>query len=263
LITAEAVDTILSSIVQPAALEALTSTKVKKLLQEPQVVDVIFPFLDHILSFFDSFADGEDDPDAEAIEEVAMRRAAGETVADARGARSMSIDAWFNCLEAIQLLDRDFGKAQGPGQRKAQLFQGADEDVLTTKEASMAFFLAQSEDEGTGADVAGIAELDSKEFIEALAHACFAKWEDPDVPLHRKLLDLFDLIRRYQAIACKERAIASACPRAHVEVPLFAFNGASSALLDRDRVRADLAQRRQQRILEYRLAQEVDSEATS
>lgn len=257
-ITAEAVEDVLGKIVVPAALEALTSTKVKTLLRQPETIDVVFPFLDQIMSFFAEFADGEDDPSPEVVDDVKMRQAAGECVAEARGEPSMSIGAWFDCLEAVTLLDRNFGKTQGPGQRKAQLFQGIDEDVLTTKEASMAFFLAQSEDEANaGEDTAGIAELDAKEFVEALAHACFAKWEDPDVPLHHKLSDLFDLIRRRRAIAASKQAMAAETVRA--EIPLFVSNGASTALADRERVRAEIARRREERLRAPRASPEAGS----
>jgi hypothetical protein len=85
---------------------------------------------------------------------------------------------------------------------------------LTRAEATQAFKLAQSEDEGgaeqgTGVQAAvddddihgpasspsdGLTELDFQECVEAFAHVSLSKWRDPGVPLAQKLAWLLDLI---------------------------------------------------------------------
>jgi hypothetical protein len=81
-----------------------------------------------------------------------------------------------------------------------QIGQGAGSDVLTRAEASLAFKLAQSEDEGGATDdlpVEGLDELDFQECIEAFAHVALGKWEDPDVNLGSKMAWLVDMIEEW------------------------------------------------------------------
>lgn len=78
--------------------------------------------------------------------------------------------------------------------------QGADSDVLTHAEASLAFKLAQSEDEGGATEdlpVEGLDELDFQECMEAFAHVALGKWEDPGVSLGAKLAWLVDMMEEW------------------------------------------------------------------
>jgi len=247
-ISAEAAREVLEQVVVPTAQGAMTSTTVRGYLRQADTIDVLFPCMDEVRSFFDEFADSVEDPDEDALAEARTKRAIGLDAEDPVGERVMTMTAWFKALEAIDLLDRSFGKSRDG---KSQMFQGAGEDVLTVKEASMAFFLAQSEDEGAApdedSDAEGLAELDFFEFIEAIAHACLAKWEDDAVPLADKIRMLVQLLHTRKDGLQEAAAEAVARTIQSTEIPLFARLGCTDALTRREEVRAGIRARRAER----------------
>ncbi|KAA0161290.1 hypothetical protein FNF31_03904 [Cafeteria roenbergensis] len=279
---------VFETIVEPAAANAMTSTTVRKMLRCADTMDTLFPALDHIQALFEEFCDGFDEPGEDELQAARMKQAAGQAVQLPQEEPIMSIHAWFTALEAIGILDRNLGRDPS-GRKTHQLRQGPGEDILSVKEASLAFFLAQSEDEGapppdaapavptavegpdgaggpatdagasesgtaaTGAGAAagdagdGLAEMDFSEFVEALAHASLAKWEDPEEPLSAKLSRIIDAADLRREAAKVEAAMAEERSHQILEVPLFSTMGNSSALARREDVRAGMIARRNAR----------------
>lgn len=272
-------------IVEPAAANAMTSTTVRKMLRCADTMDTLFPALDYIQALFEEFCDGVDEPGADELETARLMQATGQAAEEPQEEPIMSINAWFTALEALGILDRNLGR-DASGRKTQQLRQGPGEDILSVKEASLAFFLAQSEDEGappptaapavpaaiegpdgaggaaadTGSSEAGtaasgagtaaadagdgLAEMDFCEFVEALAHASLAKWEDPDEPLSVKLARIIAATNLRREAARAEAAMAEERSHQIMEVPLFSTMGESSALARRDEVWAAMFARR-------------------
>jgi hypothetical protein len=235
-LSVEGVQDVMAVVVLPTLLDAMTSTKMQRLLCSPECMDLLFPKLDVVQAYFKHSSDGFQAPDEDAGP-------------DAIPTPAMSLSAWLRALESMGLLDRDYGRStttSGDGivRRRAQMFQGADEDVLTVKEASMAFFLAQSEDE-SGDDDAGMAQLDEREFVEALAHAACAKWEDDSIPLRIKLERVLRCIDDWAAAREATSVIIDIeRERKRLPIPLFSFAGESSALGRRAAIRESIQARR-------------------
>lgn len=91
--------------------------------------------------------------------------------------------------------------------------QGSGSEILSSKEAELAFFLSQAEDEeadASGDD--GTGTLDYKEWLEAMAHVALAKWEDASIPLQDKLIRAFHQASRATGLAMETLASSGSVP---------------------------------------------------
>ena len=202
---AEMVERLLDMFLMPVADKTTSSSTVRALLKSADVMPNIVRGTPAMKALFSTFADVDEDA---SDEEGAAPAAAGAGGAHDVDSLSMTQDAFFTMLEAIGIMEQQeeaepeqpANKALARKQAAPAVGQGADSDVLTRAEASLAFMLAQSEDEGGAVGdlaVEGLDELDFNECVEAFAHVALGKWEDPEVGLGDKMSWLMDMMEEW------------------------------------------------------------------
>jgi hypothetical protein len=179
------VEKLLKNHVLPMAGRISSSTAVRQELVTPAVAMLLVKEKEALDRLFYDFADAEDDGDSgdEGSDDGAggggteARSAAGS---DDGPEMVMTMGGFLHMLGTCGLLNELPGAQPGHRGKTKQ-----EANYLSLKAAYMAFVLAQSEDEdeaggdsdGEGGD-SGIEELDSAEYIEAMAHIANSKFGD-------------------------------------------------------------------------------------